>query len=107
MTAMTSSLAASATTRTGEAIADLLSDGDNNDLILGGDGNDYIFGGDGADNIYGVYDQDTLFGGGGDDAIHGGEADDTLDGSDGAKRSMAMPEQTSASMGLRSRTVRS
>ena len=60
----------------GNAKANFISAGKNNDSILGGNGNDSIAGNAGNDKLYGQNGNDTLRGGSGNDTLTGGAGKD-------------------------------
>jgi Ca2+-binding RTX toxin-like protein len=67
----------------GEAGADRLFGGSNNDEIYGDDGNDYLSGGSGNDILIGGVGNDTLLGGNGRDVLIGGTGVDNISDSSG------------------------
>ncbi|MBR0060109.1 MAG: hypothetical protein IJP68_01385, partial [Selenomonadaceae bacterium] len=62
----------------GNALANSIVGGTNNDFLYGDDGADTLAGGNGNDELYGQAGNDSLWGDAGDDSLWGGEGNDTF-----------------------------
>lgn len=62
----------------GNAKANVITAGKNNDSILGNNGNDKLYGNAGNDKLYGGKGNDSLFGGKGNDTLWGGSGNDVF-----------------------------
>ena len=77
-------LTGTATSGTGNSLANVLTGNLMNNVLNGRDGDDVLYGGNGADTLFGGLDDDVLYGGSGSDVLNGSNGLDKMAGGSGS-----------------------